>query len=427
MKSIEKCYYCITDTAKLFIKEFLLPDSGPLHLHHDCPVIGLLGSREMIRLADQREIFMADSKIPPLRIDDVEARIPIIQGGMSVGISLGGLATAVANAGGIGVIGAAGLGAAEPDININYDKANRRALQREIRMARRLTRGLIGINIMMALSDYDTIIKTSFEEGLDIVFIGSGLLLRLPETLDMDELKEQKTKIIPVVSSAKGARIMFTYWAKNYDHVPDGVVLEGPLAGGHLGFSKEMIEDPQYALENLLSQTIEAIEPFREKFDKDIPVIPAGGIYTGADIYKYINMGAGGVQMATRFVATHECDASYAFKEMYINAKEEDVTIIQSPVGMPGRAINNSFLEAVARGQKIPFQCGWKCLRTCNYKEAPYCIALALNYAKWGKLDHGFAFAGANVHRVDRLMKVQELIDELMEGYEEAAQKDQTK
>ncbi|MFO8051981.1 MAG: nitronate monooxygenase [Thermoplasmatota archaeon] len=369
--------------------------------------------------------MMKEKKIPPLRIDDIQAPVPIVQGGMSVGISLGGLASAVANAGGIGVIGAAGLGASEPDISVNWDMANKRALKREIRMARRISDGLIGINIMMALSDYDTIIKTSFEEGLDIVFIGSGLLLRLPDTLDMDELKEQKTKIIPIVSSAKGARIMFTYWAKNYDHVPDGVVLEGPLAGGHLGFTKEMIDDPQFELENLLPQTLEVIEPFREKFDKDIPVIPAGGIYTGEDIYRFMKMGASGVQMATRFVATHECDASYAFKEMYINAKKDDLTIIQSPVGMPGRAINSDFLRSVARGEKIPFNCGWKCLRTCNYKEAPYCIALALNYAKWGKMDEGFAFAGENVYRVERLMKVQELIDELVEGYEKAAEADQ--
>ncbi|MEA3559288.1 MAG: nitronate monooxygenase [Candidatus Thermoplasmatota archaeon] len=367
---------------------------------------------------------MEKKKMPPLQIDDIEARVPIVQGGMSVGISLGNLASAVANAGGIGVIGAAGLGAAEPDISTNWNQANKRALQREIRMARKVSKGLIGMNIMMALSDYDTIIQTTFDEGVDILFVGAGLFLRMPDSLDMDELKEQKTKIIPIVSSEKGARIMFNYWAKNYDHVPDGVVVEGPLAGGHLGFTKEMIEDPQYALESIVPEVISTIEPFREKFEKDIPVIPAGGIYTGADIYKFMKMGASGVQMATRFVATHECDASYTFKETYLNAKKEDVKIIQSPVGMPGRAINNKFLESVSKGDKIPFHCGWKCLRTCNYKEAPYCIALALTHAKWGMMGNGFAFAGANVHRVNKIVKVQELIDELVDGYEEAANAD---
>ncbi|MGA1792761.1 MAG: NAD(P)H-dependent flavin oxidoreductase [Thermoplasmatota archaeon] len=364
--------------------------------------------------------MLTRNELPSLKIGEKTARIAIIQGGMSVGVSLAGLAAAVADAGGIGVIGTAGIGSTEPDIHTDYAAANRRGLQREIRKARRNTDGLIGVNIMMALSDYDAMIKISLEEEVDFIFIGAGLLLRLPDTLSIEEIKSSKTKIIPVISSAKGVSVMFKYWSRFYDHVPDAVVVEGPMAGGHLGFTKEMIEDPAYALENIVPEVIEEVKPYREQYKKGIPVIAAGGIYTGADIHKFLKLGADGVQMATRFVATHECDASIKFKQMYINSNKDDIVIIQSPVGMPGRAVNNEFLEAVAQGQKMPFSCGWKCLRTCDFRTSPYCIAVALVSAKEGRLDRGFAFAGANAYRVDRLYTVKELIDILSNEYDEA-------
>lgn len=360
-------------------------------------------------------------KIPELVMDDIKARIPIIQGGMSVGISLSGLASAVANAGGIGVIGTAGIGADEPDLQTNYEEANIRALKKEVRKARRMSNGLIGVNIMMALSNYDDLINASIEEGVDVIFIGAGLLLRLPDTIDIEKIKESNTKIVPIISNGKGAKIMFNYWAKNYDHIPDGVVVEGPLAGGHLGFHKEKLEDEENRLEEIVPGVIEAVQPFRERYGKDIPVIAAGGIYTGEDIYRFMEMGASGVQMATRFVATHECDASVKFKDAYIGSGEEDVIIIQSPVGMPGRALKNEFLEDVNNGGRKPFMCSWKCLRTCDFKEAPYCIAEALRNAKEGNLDRGFAFAGKNAYRVKKLVHVKELIDELVREYEAIA------
>lgn len=364
---------------------------------------------------------MSDNKMPKLIIGDKVAEIPIIQGGMSVGISLSNLASAVANAGGIGVIGVAGIGYPEPDINKNLEEANERSLIRELRKARRMTNGLLGINVMMALSDYDKMINISVREGVDFVFVGAGLLLRMPDTLDMNVLKKSSTKFVPIISSAKGAGVMFKYWARFYDHVPDAVVVEGPKAGGHLGFTEEMIDDPEYALENLVPQVIETIKPYEEQFNKKIPVIAAGGIFTGDDIHKYLQMGASGVQMATRFVATYECDATQKFKDAYINSKEGDTIIIKSPVGMPGRAIRNQFLDDVSQGIKKPFQCPWKCLRTCEYKESPYCIALALCNAKEGSLENGFPFAGVNAHRVDRMMSVQELVDILVKEYGEAA------
>ncbi len=233
---------------------------------------------------------------------------------MSVGISLSGLAAAVANEGGIGVIGAAGIGMLEPDFKTNYREANKRALSKELRRARDLSDGVIGVNIMLALSDYDDLVKVAVDEGADLLFLGAGLLLKLPKTLSLERLQQARTKIVPIVSSGRAARIIFQHWAKRYQHVPDAVVVEGPLAGGHLGFKKEEIDDPNYALEKLVPAVIEAIEPFAQQFDKNIPVIAAGGIFTGADIARFMRLGAQGVQMATRFVATYECDASPAFK-----------------------------------------------------------------------------------------------------------------
>jgi NAD(P)H-dependent flavin oxidoreductase YrpB (nitropropane dioxygenase family) len=215
------------------------------------------------------------------------------------------------------------------------------------------------------------------------------------------------------VSSARAVDLIFKYWSKNYNHVPDAVVVEGPLAGGHLGFKIEQIDNPDYSLEKILPEVISAIRPYEQNFAKSIPVIAAGGIYTGADILKFTNLGAQGVQMATRFVATHECDASVEFKEAYVACKQEDLTIIDSPVGLPGRAIKNTFLEEVSAGARKPFRCPIKCLKTCKLEESPYCIALALTNAQRGNLRKGFAFAGANAYRVDRIVSVKELVKTL--------------
>ena len=363
---------------------------------------------------------MNPAKIPSLKIGDIEARIPIVQGGMSVGISLSGLAAAVANEGGIGVIGAAGIGMLEPDFKTNYREANKRALSKELRRARDLSDGVIGVNIMLALSDYDDLVKVAVDEGADLLFLGAGLPLKLPKTLSLERLQQVRTKVVPIVSSARAARIIFQHWAKRYQHIPDAVVVEGPMAGGHLGFKKEEIDDPNYALEKLVPAVIEAIEPFEQQFGKEIPVIAAGGIFTGADIARFMRLGAQGVQMATRFVATYECDASPAFKEMYLKCRKDDLVIIDSPVGLPGRAIRNDFLDDVARGIKKPFECPWKCLKTCDYRTSPYCIARALTNAKKGKLSDGFAFAGANAYRVEKITSVHELIDSLLDEYEKA-------
>lgn len=361
------------------------------------------------------------NEIPKLRIGDLKASLPIIQGGMGVGISLSGLASAVANQGGIGVIATAGIGMLEPDFATNFSEANKRALRKEIRKAKKMTRGIIGVNVMVALSDFYDIIKVAIEEEADLVLLGAGLPLRNLKVLLPDKLKENKTKVIPIVSSARAAKVIFQYWQKNYQHIPDGVVVEGPLAGGHLGFKKEQINNSSFSLEKLLPEIISVIKTYEEHYNKNIPVIAAGGIYTGADIYKYIQLGAQGVQMATRFVATYECDASLKFKENYLKCKKEDLIIIDSPVGLPGRAINNKFLEEVSAGIRKPFKCPWRCLKTCNLENSPYCIALALTNAQQGKLEDGFSFAGANAYRVKKIISVKELINTLVEEYKTAS------
>jgi len=315
---------------------------------------------------------MDSRKIPKLRISDLEADIPIIQGGMGVGISLSSLASSVANAGGIGVIATAGIGQFEPDLNTNFKEANKRALQKEIRKARAKTGGIIGVNIMVALSDYDDLVQCSVDEGANMLFLGAGLPVKLPNTLPLDRLGELATKFVPIVSSARAAKIIFKSWSKRYSHIPDAVVVEGPLGGGHLGFKKEQIDDPDYSLEKILPEVISAVKPYREQFNKSIPVIAAGGIYTGADIHKFMQLGAQGVQMGTRFVATYECDASPECKEAYLKCKKEDIVIIDSPVGLPGRAIGNKFLERISSGVKETFKCPWKCLKSCDFKNVPY-------------------------------------------------------
>ncbi len=360
---------------------------------------------------------MSPGSLKSLTIGSLTAKLPIIQGGMGIGISLHGLASAVANEGGIGVIATAGIGMNEPDFFNNYLEANIRALRNEIRKARKLTKGIIGVNIMVALSNFADLVRTAVEEGIDAIFSGAGLPLSLPEYVN----ETVKTGLVPIVSSARAAGIIAKKWSEKYNRLPDAIVVEGPLAGGHLGFKEEMLGDPEYSLEKLIPEVVRAIKPYEEKYKRPIPVIAAGGIYTGADIYRFFQLGASGVQMATRFVTTHECDASEKFKQAYLDSRKEDMVIIKSPVGMPGRAIRNTFLDEVGQGKRKPFKCPYHCLKTCDIKNTPYCISLALMNAKKGHLSSGFAFAGENAYRAKEIVSVKEVIQALVKEYEEAA------
>ena len=357
---------------------------------------------------------------PSLKIGCIESKYPIIQGGMGVGISMSGLASAVSKAGGIGVIAAVLIGLNEKDFFKNPREANYRALKNEIKKAKELSGGgPVGVNIMVALQDYEEMVKHSVEAGADLIISGAGLPLKLPDMIP----EGKDVALVPIVSSGRAAEILCRRWKEHYNRLPDAFVVEGPKAGGHLGFKAEDLFKPEFQVENLVKDVIESIHPFEEKYNTKIPVIAAGGIYTGEDIFKFIQMGAAGVQMGTRFVATHECDASDKFKEAYVKAQKDDIVIIKSPVGLPGRALNGPFLEKMARGEKHPKKCAYKCIKTCRYPETPYCIGMALINAQRGYLDAGFVFCGENVWRVDKIVSVEELMEELITGYKEAAQK----
>lgn len=360
---------------------------------------------------------MFSIKMPELKIRNLTARIPIIQGGMGVGISLSGLAAAVANEGGIGVISPVGLGLLNNNKPKFYKSQNTALFREEMQKARKLSNGIIGVNIMLALSDYDDLARIAFEEDIDIIFVGAGLMLKIPGNLALEEFKSKKTKVIPIVSSARAADLIFKTWEKNYQLVPDGVIVEGPLAGGHLGFKPDQIFSEDFNLEKIIPEVVSTMKDYEVKFNKEIPVVAAGGIFTGSDINKFLNLGAKAVQMGTRFVATNECDASLNFKNAYINSKQTDIQIIKSPVGLPGRAIASKFLEEMVAGLKKPFNCSWKCLKTCDFKVAPYCIANALIEARKGVFEKGFAFAGANVHRIKEIVSVKELMSELIDDF----------
>ncbi|MEI7676724.1 MAG: nitronate monooxygenase family protein [Bacteroidales bacterium] len=351
-----------------------------------------------------------------LKIGNLTATIPIIQGGMGVGVSLSGLASAVANEGGVGVISCAGLGLIYRNTAKDYMEACILGLKEEIRKAKEKTSGIIGVNIMMALTNFGDMVKTSIAEKADVIFAGAGLPLDLPKYRTPD----CTTKLVPIVSSARAAKLICEKWKTLYDYLPDMVVVEGPKAGGHLGFKAEQISDENFAIEKLIPEVVKEVAVFEEKYGQEIPVIAAGGIYTGEEMYNIMEMGAKGVQMASRFVTTYECDADIKFKEMYIKAEENDVEIIASPVGMPGRALKNEFLDKVKQGLTRPKSCPYNCLRTCDYEKVPYCIILALYNAYQGNMDKGYAFAGSNAYKAPRLFSVKEVIDDVKEHFESA-------
>ncbi|PKM62470.1 MAG: nitronate monooxygenase [Firmicutes bacterium HGW-Firmicutes-21] len=355
------------------------------------------------------------SNFRELRIGSLTAKLPIVQGGMGVGVSMSGLASAVANQGGIGVIAAAGLGLFERDAYTDFFDANIRALKKEIKKTREKTQGIIGVNIMVALTNFADYVKAAIDEKIDIIFSGAGLPINLPEFLN----GSTHTKLVPIVSSGRAAGVIIKRWFDKYKYVPDAIVVEGPKAGGHLGYKKEQLDDPNCTLENALNDVIEAVKPYKERFGREIPIIAGGGIYTGADIKRFMDMGAAGVQMATRFVTTTECDASEEFKNTYIDATEADIGIIKSPVGLPGRAIRNSFIEQVEAGKRMPYKCPYHCIITCDYVNSPYCIALALMNAHRGNLNNGFAFAGSNAYRAEKIISVKELVEQLEKEYDE--------
>lgn len=352
----------------------------------------------------------------PLRIGTLAIPVPIVQGGMGVGISLSGMAAAVANEGGVGVISSAGLGLLYRNLAADYLEASIEGLKEELRKAREKTFGVIGVNVMVAMSNFADMVRTSIAEKADIIFSGAGLPLDLPSYLKSDST----TKLVPIVSSGRAAKIICEKWKKEYDYLPDAIVVEGPKAGGHLGFKAEQITDDKYSLENLIPEVVATVKVFEELYNVKIPVIAAGGVYTGQNIHDIMKLGASGVQLGTRFVTTTECDASDAFKQTYIDAKAEDIEIIKSPVGMPGRAIGNGFLDKVKLGIKQPIRCPFKCIRTCDVSSSPYCIISALYSAFKGNFNSGYAFAGTNAYLAQKIISVKETFNDIKREYLES-------
>lgn len=354
-------------------------------------------------------------EIPDLRIGSITARIPIIQGGMGVRVSLASLASSVANQGGIGTISSIGLGNIEGSADV-CERTSVEALVKEIVKARSMTDGHIAVNFMGVLTNVDNHIKAAVEAGIRIIVFGAGLPTNLPELTPDPEVN-----LVPIISSARVANLILRSWDRRYERTCDAFILEGPLAGGHLGFSVEQLEHlDDYSLEKLLPEVLEVIKPYEDKYGRKIPVITGGGIYTGKDIARMLSIGASGVQMGTRFVCTEECGVSQQFKQAYLDAEEEDIVIIKSPVGMPGRAINNKFLKDLEVKGKLQINCPYRCLTACKVDSANYCIALALLNSYFGDVDNGLIFCGQNAHRINSITTVEKLIAELLSEIREA-------
>ena len=363
-----------------------------------------------------------NNNIKPLIIGDLEIKIPIIQGGMGVRVSRSSLASAVANCGGAGTIASVGLPPDTEENRKDKPKAFRDHLRKEIRHAKELSDGAIGVNILMALSNYEDMVRTTVEEKADYIISGAGIPISLPEYAG-----DSPTKLIPLISSVRAAKLLFSTWKRRYDRLPDAVVVEGPLSGGHIaGYHLEELESSKATmkeeplLENMLNDVLELVGEYEKKYGANIPVIAAGGIFDGKDMAKFLNLGAKGVQIGTRFVATTECKTSEEFKQKYIEAGDDDIVFIQSPVGMPAKVLKTKLIDSILRGGKKDFVCNYQCLRTCDPKTVPFCIAELLLNAFEGDIDNALVLAGSNVSRITKIVPVKEMIDEIMAEANEA-------
>ena len=349
-------------------------------------------------------------ELKPLNIDGLIAKYPIVQGGMGVGISLDRLAGNVALAGGVGIISTAQIGFREPGYDESPLETNLAAIKKYIDKAREIANGgVIGVNIMVATRHYEEYVKAAVKAGVDLIVSGAGLPTSLPELV-----KNTKTKIAPIVSSVKSAKVICKLWDRHYSKSPDMVVIEGPKAGGHLGFSKDEVEnitDEEYDKEIVAIKQV--VDEYADKYSKHIPVIFGGGVYDRKDVEHYMSLGIDGVQMGTRFVTTYECDASEEYKRAYINAKKEDIRIVKSPVGMPGRAIYNDFM-AKSSIETFKLKRCHQCIATCKAKDIPYCITDALVNAANGDVDNALLFCGEKAYKATRLEHVRDIFNEIV-------------
>lgn len=354
-------------------------------------------------------------KFSSLKIGNLTAEIPIIQGGMGIGVSSSGLAAAVANEGGIGIISAAQLGYNEPGFEENPLETNLKALKKHITLAKsKAPNGIIGINAMVATNNYEEHIKAAIDAGIDLIISGAGLPTMLPKIT-----KGHDVKIAPIVSSLKAAKVILKLWDKHDNVAPDLIVIEGPKAGGHLGFKLNELSDQNLDFDKTVIDIINETKKYEEKYNKKIPIVVGGGVFDGNDIAHYLKLGASGVQMATRFVVTKECDASQEFKDAYINCTKDSIQIVKSPVGMPGRAIKNNFVIKTSEERQKVTHC-YNCLTPCNPANTPYCISKALINAVNGNVNEGLIFCGENAYRLNKMTTVKDLMDELISDLKNA-------
>lgn len=347
-----------------------------------------------------------------LKIGDLTAKIPIIQGGMGVGISLGGLAGAVAKEGAIGIISTAQIGFREKDFYENTIVANLRALGKELEKARKIApKGIIGFNIMVATNRYEEYVKAAVKAGADLIISGAGLPMDLPAFVG-----KCKTKLLPIVSSKRAANLILKCWDKKYNTTADAIVVEGPMAGGHLGFKNKELEDIENLSANYdreIQSIIEVTSQYEEKYGREIPVIVAGGIRTKEDMEHCFSLGAKGIQVATKFVTTQECDADIRYKKAYIDCEKEQICIVKSPVGMPARAIRNQFLDEVEKERLAPKHC-YQCLAKCDRANIPYCITEALIHAAKGEIEKALLFCGADAYKETKIRTVKEVLGDFL-------------
>ncbi|MBF0369130.1 MAG: nitronate monooxygenase [Magnetococcales bacterium] len=350
--------------------------------------------------------------LPPLKIGVYTLPVPIIQGGMGVRVSAHGLAAAVGNEGGLGLIATVALSLASKYYKKgkDYYRANAKALVDELHLAREMSpTGIIGTNCMVAIRDFESMVRTSVENGAQVIVAGAGLPLRLPEFA----ASHPDTALVPIVSSLRAARLMAKRWFKLYKRLPDAIVFEDPNeAGGHLGIKRELLGSEEYSTARVIP---ELAEWSRKEYGDEIPIITAGGIWDRKDIDWAFSLGAKGVQMASRFICTHECDADPVYKQAFIDATPEDVVIVDSPAGLPGRALQTPFTKTLFSGGEVAKKCFATCLDACicREEEETFCIAEALHQAQQGDIEKGLVFTGTNAVRHTELRHIWEIFEEL--------------
>ena len=345
----------------------------------------------------------------PLKIGNLEVPMPVIQAGMGVQVAKADLAAAVARAGGIGCISSVGLGTIEASQN-DYTADSKKNLITQIRKAKELApEGILGVNVMVALSNYDSVVQTCVEEKVDVIISGAGLPIPLPGLT-----KGSGIKLIPVVSSGRAMKVVLKSWHRRYQVIPDAVIIEGPLCGGHMGFSREQVIHPELMpIQQILREVKIELAPFEAEYGRKVPILGAENVVDANDVIEKINMGFDGVHVGTKFICTEESGLDIKSKEVYVNAKAEDVVVLRSPLGLPVKVLRTPLVEKLLNDEKIPFGCPFRCLRACEASEAKFCIADALLNTLYGDTENGLFMVGSGIGRVNDIIPAEEFFEPL--------------